>query len=290
MKTRRDFIKAGLVLGASLPLAHLERLFAADLPAKTDSVSAAPVQAKSILLVTAANYALKDYVLQNMASAKSLGYELLVYDLGMDKDGTRLGFGIPFPVDNESFQKDGFYVRLLNGFWASQSLFKPLVVEHAMASHPTRFIVWLDADDRVIRPIDDIAGDYDIGVTTRKVSVNDLWRWANARNHVWGKYIQYMGELDVGVIFFAPTDVARAFVGRWKAKTQELQDDQFALNQLINPGNQQLMHRDVLVRNYTNGTLRFRTFPEDLYNHSHFPQDPDTGVRIVHNKRKKGIT
>ena len=50
MKTRRDFIKAGLALGASLPLANLERLFAADLPVKTAGVSAAPVQAKSILV------------------------------------------------------------------------------------------------------------------------------------------------------------------------------------------------------------------------------------------------
>ena len=50
MKTRRDFIKAGLALGASLPLANLERLFAADLPVKTAGVSAAPVQTKSILV------------------------------------------------------------------------------------------------------------------------------------------------------------------------------------------------------------------------------------------------
>jgi uncharacterized protein (DUF362 family) len=50
MKTRRDFIKAGLALGASLPLANLERLFAADLPVKTAGVSAAPARAKSILV------------------------------------------------------------------------------------------------------------------------------------------------------------------------------------------------------------------------------------------------
>jgi uncharacterized protein (DUF362 family) len=50
MKTRRDFIKAGFALGASLPFANLERLFAADLPVKTAGVSAAPVQAKSILV------------------------------------------------------------------------------------------------------------------------------------------------------------------------------------------------------------------------------------------------
>jgi uncharacterized protein (DUF362 family) len=50
MKTRRDFIKAGFALGASLPLANLGKLFAADLPVKTAGVSAAPVQAKSILV------------------------------------------------------------------------------------------------------------------------------------------------------------------------------------------------------------------------------------------------
>jgi uncharacterized protein (DUF362 family) len=50
MKTRRDFIKAGFALGVSLPLANLGKLFAADLPIKTTGVSAAPVQAKSILV------------------------------------------------------------------------------------------------------------------------------------------------------------------------------------------------------------------------------------------------
>ena len=50
MKTRRDFIKAGLALGASLPLANFGKLFAADLPATTAGVSAAAVQTKSILV------------------------------------------------------------------------------------------------------------------------------------------------------------------------------------------------------------------------------------------------
>ena len=50
MKTRRDFIKTGLAIGASLPLlANLEKLFAADTPAAAGGqVSAAP--AKSILV------------------------------------------------------------------------------------------------------------------------------------------------------------------------------------------------------------------------------------------------
>jgi uncharacterized protein (DUF362 family) len=51
MKTRRDFIKAGLALGASLPLvANLEKLFAADAPAATAGVPAVPVAPKSILV------------------------------------------------------------------------------------------------------------------------------------------------------------------------------------------------------------------------------------------------
>jgi uncharacterized protein (DUF362 family) len=50
MKTRRDFIKAGFALGASLPLANFGKLFAADLPVKTAGVSTAPAQAKSILV------------------------------------------------------------------------------------------------------------------------------------------------------------------------------------------------------------------------------------------------
>ena len=235
------------------------------------------------LLITAANFALKDYVLQSMASAKSLGYELLVYDLG----GLGVEGSIPFAVNDESFQKDGFYVLLDNGRWKSRSLFKPAVVKNAMASRPTTFIVWLDADAQVIRAIDDIVGDYDIGVTSRRLSGKESWRWPNLKNHVWEKYFQYyMGELNAGVIFFAPTDAARAFVEQWGAKTQELQNDQLALNRLINPRNEQLMHRDVLIRDYTEGTLRFRTFPAEHYNYCYFPRKPGTGVRIVHYKGK----
>lgn len=51
MKTRRDFIKTGLALGASLPLVNLDKLFAADLPAATAGpLPAAPAAAKSILV------------------------------------------------------------------------------------------------------------------------------------------------------------------------------------------------------------------------------------------------
>jgi uncharacterized protein (DUF362 family) len=51
MKTRRDFIKTGLALGASLPvIANLEKLFAADAPATNAAAAAAPVAKKSILV------------------------------------------------------------------------------------------------------------------------------------------------------------------------------------------------------------------------------------------------
>ncbi|MGA3283477.1 MAG: DUF362 domain-containing protein [Verrucomicrobiota bacterium] len=51
MKTRRDFIKAGLAIGASLPLANLGKLFAADSPATTTSnLPVTPATAKPILV------------------------------------------------------------------------------------------------------------------------------------------------------------------------------------------------------------------------------------------------
>jgi len=51
MKTRRDFIKTGLALGASLPLVNLEKLFAAGPPAApTGALPAASATAKSILV------------------------------------------------------------------------------------------------------------------------------------------------------------------------------------------------------------------------------------------------
>jgi len=54
MKTRRDFIKAGLALGASLPIvANLDKLFAAAAPAVA-SAPAAPATKKSILVAVRA--------------------------------------------------------------------------------------------------------------------------------------------------------------------------------------------------------------------------------------------
>jgi len=52
MKTRRNFIKTGLALGAGLPIiANLEKLFAAAAPAAVaGAVTPAPVKAKSILV------------------------------------------------------------------------------------------------------------------------------------------------------------------------------------------------------------------------------------------------
>jgi len=51
MKTRRDFLKTGLALGASLPVfANLEKLFAADVPVTNAAAPAAPATAKSVLV------------------------------------------------------------------------------------------------------------------------------------------------------------------------------------------------------------------------------------------------
>ncbi|MGD0350587.1 MAG: DUF362 domain-containing protein [Verrucomicrobiota bacterium] len=51
MKTRRDFIKAGLALGASLPLVNLDKLFAADAPATpSGGLPVALATTKSILV------------------------------------------------------------------------------------------------------------------------------------------------------------------------------------------------------------------------------------------------
>jgi uncharacterized protein (DUF362 family) len=50
MKTRRDFIKTGLALGASLPLLKARGLFAAEVPAASPASSAASAGGKSILV------------------------------------------------------------------------------------------------------------------------------------------------------------------------------------------------------------------------------------------------
>ena len=85
------------------------------------------------------------------------------------------------------------------------------------------FTAYLDADAVLINKIDEVPGDYDIGVTIRRPG-------EQCTNP---DYMPFFGRINAGVIFFNCTPASIKFCNNWESKTQELQNDQRALNVLI---------------------------------------------------------
>lgn len=167
-----------------------------------------------------------------------------MYDLG------GLGFGTPMAVSNTTFVKSGYY-KVMNpdSGWCSRALHKPEVIRR------TEFdgvMVYMDADAFPVAPINEIeAHDFDIGVTVRD------------KNEEYGK----MGRINAGVIFFRNTPGMKAFLKKWSSLTENLGNDQIALNRTIETG-----------------TYKVTEFPTRIYNYYYFPERPGPEVKIYHFK------
>ncbi|HVM61071.1 MAG TPA: hypothetical protein VMV72_09405 [Verrucomicrobiae bacterium] len=203
--------------------------------------SAVGLTGKRPILVTAGDWRFQAFVEQSVMAAQKFGYDISAYDLG------RLGFGIPFAVEHATFQQFGYYGDALPGAddknpfrWRTRALFKPALVRHAMAANPGRYVVWMDGDAMLNAPIDEIASnDYDVGVTVRRIT--ETWRYPNAANRAFAHAAKFRaGELHAGVMFFAPTEAARSFVEKWARLTDQMGNDQLALNKLVNPDDRRL--------------------------------------------------
>ncbi len=168
------------------------------------------------------------------------GYHWTVFDLG------GLGFGRSFPVTDEVFQSTGCYQTNFQK-WPSRAMHKPQVIGEFVNS-ATDLVVYLDADTLVRQNIDEIVGDYDIGVTVRRPREQ-----------------KRLGKVNAGVVFFRPTSRAKIFIERWKRETQTLGNDQEALNAL-------LAEPDCTVAE----------FPTEIYNWYYFPQSPPKQAKIIH--------
>ena len=235
------------------------------------------------VIVTAGDWRYKAFIEQSVTAAQKFGYQTLVYDLG------GLGRGIPFAIDDRSFEANGYSEIHADSRWHTKARFKPALIRHALRNNPGRFIVWLDGDACLADSIDEIfSDDYDIGVTARKFT--ETWRCWNTANHALESDPTFvvMGELNAGVMFFNPTLAALAFVDQWAQKTVELGDDQLALNRLVNPTNAQLS--DMVGKRYgafvpktlSVGGARVKTFPYG-YNWRRWPRQPRSGeAKILH--------
>lgn len=176
------------------------------------------------MIITAANKNYADLFAQWKAAVKSFGYSYAVYDLG------GLDEGIPFTVDDPNFQATGIYGDLLDDdqkvVRQTKALFKPSVVQDAMARFPKEQIIWLDCD-AILQKAFDVLGDYDIGIVERPSS--------ELLPGVYGDIakMESLGKYNAGVIFFNQTDLAKAFVDSWVKDTETYMNDQTALNALV---------------------------------------------------------
>jgi hypothetical protein len=195
----------------------------------------------------AANAKHKSFVVQCLNSLNALAYHWTIFDLG------GLGFGRPFPIEDETFNQHGYYKTTYTKR-RSIGLHKPQVIAEFLNQKSNRedgdLVVYLDADTFVRGRIDEIMGQYDIGVTVRQPS-----EWVQE------------GKINAGVIFFRRTLFTKLFLDRWILQTRLLGNDQEALNSLL-----------------LSPTCTVAEFPTSVYNWYYFPTKPPAEVKILHFK------
>lgn len=211
------------------------------------------------------NFSFRTVIEDTSIMAERYGYKVDVYDLG------DLGIGELYRVEDESFVRTGFYNKEVQSGYKSKSLFKPEIVKRSMKKHD-ELVVYLDGDAQLCRCIDEVdTNDYDIGVTLRDVKELDSdWH----RDHI--DIVKYV---NAGVIFFRPTQKARDFVESWASLTEQLGNDQMALNSLVCPDDYP-MSWSVHVLN----GVRVKYFPGKIYNFYYFMEVLAIGVKIYHFK------
>ena len=203
-------------------------------------------------------------IIENTESkAIECGYKSVIYDLG------GLGIGEKFTVEDETFAKEGFYKEVKKGY-KSKSLFKPDIVKHCLETHK-EFTAYIDGDAQLCDNIDEIIGDYDIGVTLRKPSELET-DW-------YEDYGDIAGYVNAGVIFFNSTPAALKFVDVWRQTTIEVGNDQKALNKLVSPDKYPEVNSTITLNN-----TRIKFFPTNQYNYYYFNDGLEPNIKIMHFK------
>jgi hypothetical protein len=209
------------------------------------------------------NFSFRSIIEKTVAKAIECGYTPVVYDLG------GLGIGEKFVVEDESFAKEGFYKEVRKGY-KSKSLFKPDLVKHCLETHK-EFTVYVDGDAQLCDNIDEVLGDYDVGVTLRRPS--------ELKSDWYEDYGDIAGYVNAGVIFFNATPGALKFVDAWLETTIEVGNDQKALNKLVSPDKFPEVN-SILTLNNT----RIKFFPANQYNYYYFMEGLEPNIKIMHFK------
>jgi hypothetical protein len=147
------------------------------------------------------------------------------------------------------------------------------VIAHALAAlEPDRLLVYLDADAICLQRIDELlACPFDVAVTDRD-------HWDLAKTAVVAEYI---GQFNAGVIVFRKSARTAAFVEQWARATDELGNDQRALNAILNPDRRRI----TAGAEFAAAGVAVRVFDGMIYNNRERPTR--FGIKVVHFKRER---
>jgi len=195
-------------------------------------------------------FSFKEVISRTTECAQRFGYETVVYDLG------GLGMGCEFEVDNQQFKERGHF-DLVAPERVGKSPFKPELLMKSMREAPI-FTVWLDGDALLVDPIDEVVGDYDLGVTIRHPF--------ETQGPNWERNAAATGYINAGVVFINPSTKMNTFLADWSRLSYEGGgSDQWGLNQMLSLSEvpQAWSTREI------NG-LRCKFFPAEIYNFYYF--------------------
>ena len=214
-------------------------------------------------IVIAANSRMQQFVSNCIQSVRKLGYSVIVYDLG------GLGFGKPFKIDDRTFQEKGYYHEIKKSRY-SPGKHKPAVIKDCLNSYH-EFLVYLDADTIMLNRIDDILGDYDIGLTVRPEW--EVKRLLRKRDR--DKFFIYEGFINTGVMCFNATEGAYRFLEKWSHGIAKLHEDQGAINDMLQKYFPLKSNQLIEVEG-----IKIRTFDTMEYNYYYFPQNTKSYAAI----------
>lgn len=191
----------------------------------------------------AADKNFENYISHLIKKINHLNYTILIYDLGGLNKGEKFDAQIS-----------------LTPYKTIPS--KPDLILKALCEIPKDdFLIWLDADTLIFDNVDEIIGEYDIGVTVRKKKSKKIQEaWINA-----------------GVIFAKHTAASINFIESWKRLTEYCGGDQWALNEICNLDNSNL--NELVERE----SAAIKKFPCEIYNNFYFNQDQSM-AKILHYK------
>lgn len=211
------------------------------------------------------NFSFRGVIQKTIDRAEEFGYTSVVYDLG------KLGMGKPLVVEDKSFNEKGYYEKeVINGY-KSKSLFKPKMVKTCMDEH-NDLIVYLDGDAQLCGSLEEVEGDdFDIGVTLRDSDeLESEWHQ---------EHMEIVKYINAGVIFFNPTPAAKSFIDEWEKCTEEMGNDQMALNKLACPENYPEANSVLTI----NG-VRIKYYPCMQFNYYYFEEKYEPNIKIMHFK------